>query len=251
MVNWRSTVTDYLAARAHETLNSPSASLSADLRFQCAAVSWPAFAQAWRDSYMMFTRSHDPASTFISVDKHHHDSLVQLLKESNISELWRDGEVEEISKIWHYLDGWPDSSKGIKQLNQEGFQACTLSNGNVQLLEDMAKHADLQWKHIFSGEQFKTYKPSPQVYYGAAEKLGLPTNECAMVAAHLGDLQAAKGCGYQTIYIERALEESWTLEATRAAKREGWVDMWVPLDERFDGGGIAEISRKFERGKPL
>ena len=172
---------------------------------------------------------------------------MQLLKENNISELWLDEEVEEISRIWHYLDGWPDSSKGIKQLNQEGLTTCTLSNGNVELLQDMAKHADLPWTHIFSGEQFKAYKPSPQVYHGAAEKLGLPTIECAMVAAHLGDLKAAKACGFQTIYVEREGEESWSLEDTQAAKREGWVDMWVSLDERFDGGGIAEISRKFER----
>ena len=205
----------------------------------------------WRDSYMEFTRNHDPASTFISVDQHHRDSLVQLLKDNLISELWRDEEVEEISRIWHCLDGWPDSSKGIKQLNQEGFETSTLSNANVELLEDMAKHADLQWQHILSGEQFKAYKPSPQVYTGAAEKLGLPTSECAMVAAHLEDLKAAKSCGYQTIYIEREGEESWSLEDTRAAKRQCWVDMWVGLDERFDGGGIAEISRKFARGRPL
>lgn len=176
---------------------------------------------------------------------------MQLLKDNSITELWRDDEVEEISKIWHYLNGWPDSSRGVKQLNQDGYKTCTLSNGNVELLQNMAKHADLQWKHIFSGEQFKAYKPSPQVYNGAAEKLGLPTNQCAMVAAHLDDLKAAKGCGYQTIYIERAGEENWSLQDTRAAKREGWVDMWIGLDERFDGGGIAEISRKFDRGKPL
>lgn len=176
---------------------------------------------------------------------------MQLLKDNSITELWRDDEVEEISKIWHYLNGWPDSSKGVKQLNQDGFKTCTLSNGNVELLQNMAKHADLQWQHIFSGEHFKAYKPSPQVYNGAAEKLGLPTNQCAMVAAHLDDLKAAKGCGYQTIYIERAGEENWSLQDTRAAKREGWVDMWVGLDERFDGGAIAEISRKFDRGKPL
>ncbi len=200
---------------------------------------------------MQFTRNHDPSSEFISVDQHHHDSLVQLLKDNGITELWRDDEVEELSRIWHYLDGWPDSSKGIKQLNHEGFKTCTLSNGNIELLQDMAKHADLQWTHIFSAQQFSAYKPSPKVYNGAAQNLNLATSRCAMVAAHLDDLKAAKACGYQTIYIERAFEERWSLEDVRAAKREGWVDMWVGLEERFDGGGIAEISRKFERGRPL
>lgn len=40
-----------------------------------------------------------------------------------------------------------------------------------------------------------------------------------MVAAHLGDLQAAKECGLQTIYVEREEEETWPLEKVREAKR--------------------------------
>jgi 2-haloacid dehalogenase len=54
-----------------------------------------------------------------------------------------------------------------------------------------------------SSEHFKAYKPSPLVYNGAAERLGLKTSECALVAAHLGDLKAARGCGYRTVYLER------------------------------------------------
>lgn len=154
-----------------------------------------------------------------------------------------------MSRIWHFLHAWPDSANGLQELNQAGFITSTLSNGNVSLLQDLAAHAQLPFKHILSAELFGAYKPSPTVYNGAAAHLGLQARECAMVAAHLGDLKAAKECGFQTIYIEREGEESWSLEDSRAAKREGWVDMWVGLEERFVGGGIAEIERKFKRGR--
>lgn len=140
--------------------------------------------------------------------------------------------------IWHFLDPWPDSSNGLGLLNEK-FQTCTLSNGNTSLLQDLADHGKLPYKHIFSGEDFKAYKPSPKVYNGAAERLGLKTSDCALVAAHLNDLQAAKGCGYQTIYIERSQEEQWDQKEIEKAKE--WVDMWVSIDE----SGFEEVAKRF------
>lgn len=114
------------------------------------------------------------------------------------------------------------------------------------LLQDMADFASLPWSHVFSAEKFGTYKPHSSVYTGACKEVGLEPGECAMVAAHLGDLQAAKECGLQTIYVEREAEESWPVEKVREAKRNAWVDMWIGIDENFAGGGILEIVRRME-----
>lgn len=65
------------------------------------------------------------------------------------------------------------------------------------------------------------------MYLGAAERLQLPPNECVMVAAHLGDLQAAKNNGLKTIYVERPGEEDWGREDVEKARQEGWVDLWI------------------------
>jgi 2-haloacid dehalogenase len=103
----------------------------------------------------------------------------------------------------------------------------TLSNGNIALLSDLKTHGNLDFTHILSAELFGSYKPSPKVYLGAVEKLGLQPNECAMVAAHLGDLRAAKDLGLQAIYIERPGEEDWSVKEVEKASDEGWVDLWV------------------------
>lgn len=143
--------------------------------------------------------------------------------------------------IWHFLDPWSDSSNGLGMLNQK-FETATLSNGNTSLLRDLSDHGKLPYKHIISAEDFQAYKPHPDVYNGAARKLGVEPSQCALVAAHLGDCEAAKKkCGYQAIYIERLDEESWSKEKIEQAKREGWVDMWIGIDE----GGFEEVARRF------
>lgn len=101
----------------------------------------------------------------------------------------------------------------------------------MSLLSDLKVHSSIPFSHILSAELFGTYKPSPAIYRGAAEKLGLPIKECVMVAAHLNDLQAAKSYGMQVIYVERPGEEEWSSDEVNRARDAGWVDIWVSLAE--------------------
>lgn len=249
-VDWRGTVTDALYARAHVALNSATASLATSVRMQASDMTladWGTFAQQWRDSYKHFTRSlaADPAIPWRTVDEHHLDSLQRLITEWKIDGLWADEEVQALSLIWHQLDPWPDSAAGIRLFNRK-FSTATLSNGNISLLEDLKKHGNMEFTYIYSAEMFGSYKPSRNVYLGAVERLGLKPNECVMVAAHLNDLQAAKSHGLRVIYVERALEEEWNSEDVEKAKRDGWVDIWISLDE----GGFVAVAEKLGITEP-
>ena len=139
--------------------------------------------------------------------------------------LWDEPQLQELNLVWHRLDPWPDTCKGIQELNRQ-FYTCTLSNGNLSLLNDMVAHAKVEFTHVYSAEMFQSYKPSPKVYLGAAEKMGLKPEECALVAAHLDDLKAAKSNGFSTIYVERPLEER-----RPELKDEDIVDIWVKENE--------------------
>jgi 2-haloacid dehalogenase len=86
------------------------------------------------------------------------------------------------------------------------FVLATLSNGNVALLVNMAKHAGLPWDCIFSAELVKQYKPALEVYRMAAALLDLPPREVLMVAAHKDDLRAAQQAGLRTAFVPRPLE---------------------------------------------
>ena len=107
--------------------------------------------------------------------------------------------------VWHRLDAWPDSVAGLLRLKSK-YTICSLSNGNLGLLTNMAKRAGLPWDCVLSAEVFRAYKPDPATYLGVANVFDLAPHEVMLCAAHHDDLAAARDCGLQTAYIERPLE---------------------------------------------
>ncbi|KAK3069245.1 hypothetical protein LTR53_012577 [Teratosphaeriaceae sp. CCFEE 6253] len=248
-VDWRKTVTDELWAQTREALSSPASSIASRIRMQASDMTyeeWGELAQEWRNGYLKFTRevaaNPDPSKPYKTVDEHHLDSLRDILTTRGLlfprdaadptpadlvhdGSLWDEHQIQHLSLVWHRLEPWPDTCRGIQELNRL-FWTCTLSNGNMALLTDMVAHAKMDFTHVFSAEMFRSYKPSPKVYLGAAEKMGLRPEECVMVAAHLDDLKAAKSHGFRTVYVERPLEER-----RPELRSEDIVDVWVKEDE--------------------
>ncbi|CDM26946.1 hypothetical protein DTO013E5_4151 [Penicillium roqueforti] len=243
VVSWRTCVTEELSVAALHIVNYPSKDLPADLRDRAAAMTsddWLAFVAEWRQTYNVFTSTFDTSEKFMSVDQHHYNALQDLLRQRGLEGLFTDEKLWELSFAWHRLNPWPDSVKSLELLNRR-FATSTLSNGNVSLLQDLQRHGSLPFTQLVSAENFGAYKPSPLVYKGAARKFGLEPGQCGMVAAHLRDLKAAKSCGFQTIYVERELEEEMSQEQAANAKTDGYVDMWIDLES----DGFREVARRF------
>lgn len=121
-VDWRTTVVRELHAQAHASLNAATASLASTIRLRASdmtAEHWGSFAQQWRDSYKQFTKqlAQDPKLPWVSVDEHHLKSLKDLMIAWHIEGLWDDGQLREISLVWHRLEPWTDSAMGVALLN--------------------------------------------------------------------------------------------------------------------------------------
>ncbi len=112
---------------------------------------------------------------------------------------------DELNLVWHRLDPWPDTVEGLTALKAHHVIA-PVSNGNIALLVDMAKHAGLPWDAILGAELAHAYKPQPEAYLRSVEALGLQPREVMMVAAHNGDLVAAGGLGLMTAFVPRPTE---------------------------------------------
>jgi 2-haloacid dehalogenase len=164
-----------------------------------------AFALAWRAGYqpaMQRVRSGELGGTLI--DDLHRMILNEILARFGLESMTEE-QRRHLNKVWHRLDPWPDAVQGLTRLKSR-FTLCTLSNGNIGLLTDMAKRAGLPWDCILSAEVFRAYKPDPATYLGVAKVFDLSPAEVMLVAAHQDDLAAARACGLQTAYIERPLE---------------------------------------------
>ena len=141
---------------------------------------------------------------WVILDTLHRESLISILKDFNIHGL-SEKNIDHLNKSWHRLNPWPDSVEGLKLL-KKNFSISTLSNGGINLLKNMSNHSDLPWDNIFSAETFKHYKPDPETYLGAVNKLNLKKEEVMLVAAHNSDLLAAKKYGLKTAFVLRATE---------------------------------------------
>jgi 2-haloacid dehalogenase len=163
---------------------------------------WAAFADAWRALYQpMLTKVREGAMAWTKLDELHRMSLDGLIGKFGLAKL-DEAERDELNRIWHRLDPWPDVVRGLTRLRRHYILA-TLSNGNVRLLVDMAKRAGLPWDAILGAEVAKAYKPLPAAYLVTAELLDLPPSECLMVAAHYADLAAARSHGFRACYVWR------------------------------------------------
>jgi 2-haloacid dehalogenase len=116
-----------------------------------------------------------------------------------------EAETDALNRAWHRLRPWPDAVGGLTRLKKR-FIIAPLSNGNISLMTDLAKHSGLPWDCILGAELVRHYKPDREVYQSAADFLDLKVADVMMVAAHLGDLRAAKGIGLRTALVIRPLE---------------------------------------------
>jgi 2-haloacid dehalogenase len=163
------------------------------------------FADAWRAGYgPSMNRVRTGELPWTKLDALHRMTLDRILVDFKIAGL-TDGEKDALNRAWHRLRPWPDAVAGLTRLKKK-FIIAPLSNGNISLITDMAKHAGLPWDCILGAELVRHYKPDREVYQSAADILDVRPDEVMMVAAHLGDLRAAKAVGLRTAFVARPRE---------------------------------------------
>jgi len=168
-------------------------------------VDWEAFADSWRGGYEpAMQRVRTGELPWSNIDALHRLILDGLLEQHQISSL-SEGEKDQLNRVWHRLDPWPDVAAGLERIRRDAVVAA-LSNGNVALLVNMARHGGLCWDCVLSAELARHYKPDPEVYQTAAELLGLEPHQVMMVAAHNGDLKGAQAVGFRTAFVHRPRE---------------------------------------------
>ena len=162
-------------------------------------------ALAWRAGYQpAMRRVMSGELGWTLIDDLHRLILDDILEKFHLTHL-TEAQKRHLNKAWHRLDAWPDVAEGLRRLKSK-YMICTLSNGNLGLLADMAKRACLPGDCLLSAEVFRKYKPDPATYLGVAKVFDVPPSEVMLVAAHHEDLAAARTCGLRTAYIERPTE---------------------------------------------
>ena len=168
-------------------------------------IDWEAFVDAWRAGYQPAMEPiRSGARGFTKLDVLHRETLDQLVKQFGVTGLC-EADLDWLNRGWHRLKPWPDVVPGLTRLKRK-YILSPLSNGNTALLLNMAKNAGMPWDTVLGSDTFRAYKPMPEAYLGMADLLGLPAGRVMLVAAHNGDLAAARRAGLRTGFMPRPRE---------------------------------------------
>jgi 2-haloacid dehalogenase len=188
LVDWRGSI-----ARAAEAVG----------RAHAVEADWQAFTHAWHSEGYQggMARVRSGELPWTSVAELHRRGLEELLPRFGLSGI-SSADVAQLAGVWRRLDPWPDVVEGLQRLKAR-YTIGPLSNGDFDMLVDLARHARLPWDAVFAAELFGAYKPKPEPYQGVARLLRRPPERIMLVASHTFDLRAGQGQGLRTAYIRR------------------------------------------------
>jgi len=165
------------------------------------------FANAWRALYqpaMETVRSGQ--RPWVRLDVLQRENLERLLAGHGVAvDDIPERDLAELTRAWDRLDPWPDAADGLARLKRR-FVIAPVSNGHIAGMLQLARFGGLPWDAILGAEISRSYKPQPATYLKSLEAAGFEPGQAALVAAHNGDLRAARALGMHTVFVRRPHE---------------------------------------------
>ena len=122
-------------------------------------------------------------------------------------------------EAYRTLDAYPEVPDVLRRLRDRGFRSAILSNGEPGMLASAAASAGIDGllDMVLSVEEVGIYKPAPQVYQLAVERLGIGPEAIAFQSSNAWDAHGAAVFGFRTVWINRRKLPDERLPGERAA----------------------------------
>jgi 2-haloacid dehalogenase len=117
-----------------------------------------------------------------------------------------DHDLDELAHGMRTLPAHPDVADGLEQLRAQDYRLVTLTNSPPRPdVPTPLENAGLDhfFEKQFSVDTWRVFKPSPELYTGVADNLGVAPAACMMVAAHVWDTIGAQAAGFSGALITR------------------------------------------------
>lgn len=132
------------------------------------------------------------------------EAALQMTAEKDRVELSGKDREELIQRLTT-LPPHPDAKPALSRLQESGMRLAALTNGTLKAARAQLEHAQLRdfFEEVFSADEVERFKPAPEPYHMAAERLGVKPGQLRLVAAHAWDIAGAHAAGLQTAFIAR------------------------------------------------
>jgi 2-haloacid dehalogenase len=96
---------------------------------------------------------------------------------------------------------FPEVAEAMRRF--QGVKRAILTNGSPDMIDPLVAHSGLALDAVLSVDALKIYKPAPEVYQFAVDRLGIPKEEIGFVSSNCWDAMGAKAFGFTVYWINR------------------------------------------------
>ncbi|ANU11469.1 haloacid dehalogenase, type II [Planococcus antarcticus DSM 14505] len=157
--------------------------------------------RTWRSKqveYFMLRQLMGSYATLYSIT---HDALKYALNENDLQA--SEQNEQQLLEAYLHLPLYSEVEKVLTELKDNNL--VVFSNGSHDMLDPLVKNAELEelFNQVLSIDEIKQFKPTPESYQYALEKLELESHEVLFMSSNGWDVSGAKSFGFQTAWINR------------------------------------------------
>ncbi len=179
-----------------------------------------ALATLWRDKQLQYTWLRALQKRHAGFDQVTAEALDYALEATGLADPARR---LRLLALYQTLTAYPEVPQALEALRARGLVTAILSNGTPGMLRAAVEHAGIGHllDHVLSVEEVGVFKPAPEVYQLAVDRLGMRPEEIGFVSANGWDAYAASAFGFQVFWCNRAGQPAERLPGTPRAMMRG------------------------------
>ncbi len=163
---------------------------------------WPRLSEIWRNKQLEYTWIYAGLGEHIPFREITRQSLHYALRIMGLDEALAPLLLESYRR----LAVFPEVETVLRALKARGAKLAILSNGDMDMLDDIVEHANLGsvFDAVISARVAGTFKPVPKVYALATEVFKVKPEKITFLSSNRWDIAGAASFGFQTIWVNRA-----------------------------------------------
>ncbi len=163
---------------------------------------WPgkgaALSQLWRQKQLEYTWQRSLMRRYAPFSQITREALAYACESLKLP--LDAAKSESLMQEYLKISAYPDVPDALTKL--KGKKAI-LTNGSPDMIEPLVKHSGLKFDAVLSVDAIKQFKPVPEVYQLAVDRLGVAKEAIGFVSSNCWDALGAKSFGFNVYWINR------------------------------------------------
>jgi len=163
---------------------------------------WPGkglqLSQAWRAKQLEYTWQRSLMRRYVPFSQVTREALAYACESLQLG-LGR-GKADALMGEYLKLALYPDVAGTLEKLKS---RLAILSNGSPDMLGPLVQNSGLKVDAVLSVDELKIFKPAPQVYQLAVDRLGVAKEHIGFVSSNCWDALGARSFGFTVYWINR------------------------------------------------